>query len=115
MDYTITQKKTYAQAPDAVYKAALGAVAGLEGEVLQEDAAAGTIQAKFDKRIHGQTLGDRTQIEIAVTADGDAGSAISVDLYPIDPVGRKLMFGARKGVTQKVMEWFFAHLEHRLS
>ncbi|GAP64324.1 hypothetical protein ARMA_2747 [Ardenticatena maritima] len=25
-----------------------------------------------------------------------------------------LLFGARKGVPETVMKWFFAHLEHRL-
>jgi hypothetical protein len=34
--------------------------------------------------------------------------------YPVDAVGRKLQFGARKGVTQRVVGWFFAHVEHRL-
>ncbi len=39
---------------------------------------------------------------------------MSIEAYPLDPVGRKLMFGARKGVTRTVVTWFYAHLENRL-
>lgn len=49
-----------------------------------------------------------------VTPQSESASAIRVEIYPIDPVGRKRMFGARKGVSQTVMTWFFAHLEHHL-
>lgn len=114
MPYTISQKKSYAATPEAVYEAALGAVGGLEGKVEREDAGAHTLQAKFDKKIHGQVLGDRTRMQVRIVGNGDA-SEVDVEAFPIDPVGRKLMFGARKGVTEKVVNWFFAHLEHRLS
>jgi hypothetical protein len=39
---------------------------------------------------------------------------IQMAAYPIDPVGRKLQFGARKGVTRTVMNWFLAHLDHQM-
>lgn len=113
MPYTINEKKSYAATPEAVYEAALGAVGGLEGKIEQEDAGAHTLQAKFDKKIHGQVLGDRTRMQVQIVGNGDA-SEVNVEAFPIDPVGRKLMFGARKGVTEKVVNWFFAHLEHRL-
>lgn len=114
MPYTINKKKSYASAPEAVYKATLGAIAGLEGKVEEEDSDAHSVQAKFDKKIHGQVLGDRTRMHVRIT-EGGGESEVSVEAYPIDPVGRKLQFGARKGVTDKVVGWFFAHLEHRLS
>jgi hypothetical protein len=41
-------------------------------------------------------------------------SQLVVDAYPLDALERKLMFGARKGVTQTVVTWFVAHLEHHL-
>ena len=62
----------------------------------------------------GKVLGDRTQIGIKIAAPTPEESTISVELFPLDPVGRKLMFGTRKGVSQTVVTWFFAHLEHRL-
>jgi hypothetical protein len=43
-----------------------------------------------------------------------AGSRIVVDAFPLDAVERKLMFGARKGITLTVVTWFIAHLENNL-
>jgi len=39
---------------------------------------------------------------------------VIVDAFPLDAVERKLMFGARPGVTLTVVTWFLAHLEHHL-
>lgn len=113
-DYTVRREESYEEGREAVFEAALGAVDGLQGKVLKQDAGAGSIEAQFDKKIHGKVLGDRTRAEIAV-GDGENGvGRITVAIYPVDPVGRKLQFGARKGVPQQVLGWFFAHLEHRL-
>jgi len=114
MSYTINEEKHYSQDASAVFAAAQGAVAGLQGKVLQESAAEGTLEAQFDKKIHGKVLGDRTRFQVQVKADGAGKTAVLVEGYPIDAVGRKLMFGARKGVTRTVLDWYWAHLEHRL-
>lgn len=114
MPFTIRETKTYQHPSEVVYQAALGAIGGLEGKVLSEDAEAGRIQAKFDKKILGKVLGDRTQIELAIASQSPGESTVAIEVYPLDPVGRKLMFGARKGVSQTVVTWFIAHLEHRL-
>ncbi len=115
MDYTVKQEKQYEAQPEALFQAAIGAVDGLQGKVLKQDAASGSIGAQFSKTIHGKVLGDRTQMELAIEPGDSGASKIRVAIYPIDPVGRKLQFGARKGVPQQVLGWFFAHLEHRLS
>ena len=113
MSYKVNESRTYEQAKDDVYQAALKAITGLEGKVLAEDTAVGTIKGQFDKKIHGKVLGDRSQILVAVTAD-DNSSTVAVEAYPINPVGQKLMFGARKGVVPTVVSWFWAHVEHHL-
>ncbi len=111
MSYTIKDERSYEKTADAVLQAALGAVSGLEGSVLkQEDNG---FEAKFNKTILGKVLGDRSQIEVTLSPS-DNGTNVSATIYPIDPVGRKLMFGARKGVAKTVLTWFWAHLEHRL-
>lgn len=110
MDYTVKEEKQYEAGAAAIFEAAVGAVGGLEGKLLKQDADAGAIEAQFNKAIHGKVLGDRTRMEATVSDDGH----IQVAIYPIDPMGRKMQFGARKGVAQQVMGWFFAHLEHRL-
>lgn len=114
VDYTVRREESYEAGREALFGAALGAVEGLQGKVLKQDGDAGSIEAQFDKKIHGKVLGDRTRAEVAIS-DGENGSGrIVVAIYPVDPVGRKLQFGARKGVPQQVLSWFFAHLEHRL-
>ncbi len=114
MPYTITENKEYEHPIDAVYQAALGAVSGLEGKILAQNAESRQIEARFDKKVLGKVLGDRTQFKIDITESSPGKSTVTVEGFPIDPVGRKLMFGARKGVTRTVMTWFVAHLEHRL-
>lgn len=47
------------------------------------------------------------------SGNGDA-IALVVKAYSVDAVGRKLISGARKGVTRTVLTWFFACLKHHL-
>ena len=94
MPYTVKESKMYPKPSEQVYEAAQKAVAGLQGKILEEDAGAGTLKGQFDKKIHGQVLGDRTQILVEVTSKDADKSVISVEVYPIDPVGQKLEFGA---------------------
>jgi hypothetical protein len=37
-----------------------------------------------------------------------------VEAFPVDAVGRQLMFGARKGVTRKALTWFWANINQNL-
>lgn len=113
MPYTIRETKSYAAAPEAVFQAALGAVDGLGGKVESKESDSGAVEVLFDKKIQGKVLGDRTRMHVQVNGTG-ANSELVLEAYPVDAVGRKLQFGARKGVTQQVVGWFFAHVEHRL-
>ncbi|MCA9943623.1 MAG: hypothetical protein KC449_09095 [Anaerolineales bacterium] len=113
-NFTIHDEKQYPAGSEAVYQAALGAVEGLEGKILNQNPTAGTVEARFDKKILGKVLGDRTHMNITITNPDNGSSAVAVEIYPLNAVGQKLMFGARKGVSRTVANWFFAHLEHRL-
>lgn len=114
MPYTVRETKTYTQPQEQVYQAALKAIAGLQGKVLAQDAAVGTIKGEFDKKIHGKVLGDRSQILIAISGTNADARSVAIEAYPINPVGQKLMFGARKGVVSTVVSWFWAHMDHHL-
>ncbi len=114
MPFTVKETRTYPHPTDATYQAALKAIAGLQGKVLAEDPAAGTVKGQFDKTIHGKVLGDRSQMIVSVSA-ADGQSSVAIEAYPINPVGQKLQFGARKGVVPTVVGWFWAHLEHHLA
>jgi hypothetical protein len=107
------EEKEYSQDVRSVYAAALKAVETLEGKLHTQDPENFQFEAKFPKTILKKTLGERTHLTCVVSQKGDA-SQVEVDAYPLDALERKLMFGARKGVTQTVVTWFVAHLEHHL-
>lgn len=114
MPFTVRETRSYPQDKATVYQAALAAVAGLEGKIKAQDAGRGAIEAQFHKTILGKVLGDRTHLSVAIRPGAEGETTVAVEVYPLDAIGRKLQFGARKGVPQTVMNWFFAHLEHHL-
>ena len=113
MPYDIHQEKTYSQERSKVYDAALKSVEKLKGQVLKSKPAEFSFEVKFDKTLLGKVLGDRTQMTCVVQTDGD-GSKVVMDIYPLNAVGQKLMFGARKGVSEEVLKLFTEHLESNL-
>lgn len=113
MPFEKHEEKEYPQNTESVFAAALKAVETLEGKLVSQSAEELKIEVKFPKTILGKTLGERTYLSCVVSPKGD-GSQVVVDSYPLDALERKLMFGARKGVTQTVVTWYIAHLEHHL-
>lgn len=115
MSYTVTETKNYPQAADAVYSAVKKAISGLEGKIVEEDPSKYEVTARFHKTIHGKVLGDRSRFEIKLAAPAEDSSEMTLVAYPLNAVGEKLMFGARKGVVQTVISWLYAHIDHHLS
>jgi hypothetical protein len=113
MPYTIHEEKSFSHSPEKAYSAVLAAVKGLEGKILREAKDDRLVHIQFNKTIHGQVLGDRTEFHVQTQSD-EEGTKVVVEAFPLDAVGRKLMFGARKGVTRTVLDWFWAHVEHNL-
>jgi len=113
MPYEIHQEKTYPQDRAKVYGAALKSVEKLKGQMLASKPEDFRFEVKFDKTLLGKVLGDRTQMTCSVQANGE-GSQVIMDIYPLDAIGRKLMFGARKGVSEEVIRLFSEHLENNL-
>jgi len=113
MPYDIHQEKSYTQDCSKVYDAAKISVEKLKGQILKSKPDDFQFEVKFDKTLLGKVLGDRTQMTCVVQADGD-GSKVIMDIYPLDAIGRKLMFGARKGVSEEVISLFTEHLETNL-
>jgi hypothetical protein len=110
MPYDLHQERIYSQDRNKLYDAALKSVEKLKGQMVSTKPDEFRFEVKFDKTLLGKVLGDRTQMTCVVQADGN-GSKVIMDIYPLDAVGRKLMFGARKGVTQEVINLFTEHLE----
>lgn len=113
MPFEQHQEKRYPKDAQSIYQAALKATEKLGGKIISSAPEQFRFMARFPKTILGQTLGERTELSCEVRANGEGGLAI-VDAFPLDAVERKLMFGARKGVTLTVVTWFIAHLENNL-
>ena len=105
MPYEQHQEKQYAKDPGTVFQGALAAVAKLDGSLVSSAPDKLRLEVKFPKTMLGKTLGERTYLSCEVRRQGELGLVV-VDAYPLDAVERKLLFGARKGVTQTVVTWF---------
>jgi hypothetical protein len=57
---------------------------------------------------------ERTYLTFEVRPQGET-SLVVVDAYPLDAIERKLLFGARKGVTQMVVTKFIEQLDYQLA
>lgn len=110
MPYDIHQEKSFSQSQENVYAAVTKAIQALNGKVISSMLADYKLEVKFDKTILGKVLGDRTQMTCVVQAQ-ETGSNLVMDIYPLDAVGRKLMFGARKGVSEEVLRLFVENVE----
>jgi hypothetical protein len=113
MPFEQHKEKNYTKDPQSIYQAALKATEKLDGKIISSAPEHHRFTARFPKTILGQVLGERTELSCEVRADGEGGVVV-VDAFPLDAVERKLMFGARKGVTLTVVTWFIAHLENNL-
>jgi len=107
------QEKNYPKDAQSIYQAALKVTEKMEGKVISSAPEKFRFEARFPKVIFGKTLGERTQLSCEVRSQGES-CLVVVDAFPLDAVERKLLFGARKGVTQTVVTWFIAHLENNL-
>jgi hypothetical protein len=113
MPFEQHQEKNYPKDAPSIYHAALKVTEKLGGRLISSAPEQYRFEARFPKVILGKTLGERTQLSCEVRSQGEASQVI-VDAFPLDAIERKLMFGARKGVTLTVVTWFVAHLEHNL-
>jgi hypothetical protein len=113
MPFEQHQEKTYPKDAQSIYQAALKVTEKMEGKVISSTPEKFCFEARFPKVIFNKTLGERTQLSCEVHSQGES-SQVVIDAFPLDAVERKLLFGARPGVTKTVVTWFVAHLEHNL-
>jgi hypothetical protein len=113
MPFEQHQEKTYPKDAQSIYQAALKVTERFGAKVISSAPEKFHFDARFPKVILGKTLGDRTQLSCEVRPQGE-NCLVVVDAFPLDALERKLLFGARKGVTLTVVTWFIAHLEHDL-
>lgn len=114
MTYTITEEKKIEKTSTEIFSAIKATIKDLEGKILREDQEQKSINIQFPKTIHGKVLGDRTVMQVYIQPL-DTCIKLLIEAYPVDAVGRKLMFGARKGITKIVLEWFWEYFEQHLN
>ncbi len=107
------QERRYPLEPIRIHDAALKATEVLEGKIVASAPLQGRLEIKLPKVMLGKTLGERTQLTCQIQVDGEA-CRVTVDAYPLDALERKLLFGARKGVTETAVAWFLEQLERNL-
>ena len=113
MAYEQHREAVFSQDAETVFQAALKANAALGGTIVTQVPAKCHLEVKMPKTILGKTWGERTYITFEVRVQDGKRLAV-LDSYPLDAVERKLLFGARKGVTEGVSDLFMEHLGQHL-
>ena len=115
MPYEIKKVMTYPQSFEEVYKAAYLTIQELGGKVIKHDLANKQLFGQMDKKFQGRLLGDRSQLEMTFSTDANGNTVLSMYAYPLNAIGQKLMFGARKGVVETVLAGFFEEVAKKLA
>lgn len=115
MAYDVKQSKTYNHPANTLIESAAALIKELGGkETKKSNPAKGKLEANFNKKIGSDVMGNRVQLEIKVDSQSAEQATLSVEAYPVDPVGMKLMFGVRGKPAHRVVETFFEALEKQL-
>ena len=114
MGYDVKLTKNYDAKPEKVISVCKKVAVALGGKVLSHDEAGKVINIQMDKKLQGRVLGDRSKLEIKYSSPTEESTQLEILAYPLDVVGRKLMFGARPGVVQTVLKVFFEQVEENL-
>lgn len=105
---------TFSSSVEAVLEALAAGAKRLGATVKAMDVATGVFDAQFDKKMRGKILGDRSWVEVRVTAKGGTAHC-SLYAFPLNAVGQKLMFGARGGVVDAVIAALWEETEIALA
>jgi len=114
MGYDVKLTKNYDAKPEKVISVCKKMAVALGGKVLSHDETGKVLNIQMDKKLQGRVLGDRSKLEIRYSSPTEESTQLDILAYPLDVVGRKLMFGARPGVVQTVLKVFFEQVEENL-
>ncbi len=114
MGYDVKLTKNYDAKPEKVISVCKKVAVALGGKVLSHDETGKILNIQMDKKLQGRVLGDRSKLEIKYSSPTEESTQLDILTYPLDVVGRKLMFGARPGVVQTVLKVFFEQVEENL-
>lgn len=114
MPFEKKSTKTVKFSREDVYKSISFCVTYMGGQILKDDPQQKILHAQMDKKLFGDYLGDRSKLEIELTKVSKEETKIDIYAYPLNAVGQKLMFGARKGVVERMMAAFYEEVEKHL-
>ena len=116
MGYEARATRAYGRPAAAVVDQATEAVARLGGKAGKGSRPAdGHLEAAFNKAVAGKTFMNRCELVVQVTADGPERCAVAVEAYPVDPMGKKLLFGVMGEPAKLVATAFCQELDARLT
>lgn len=116
MGFDLKESRTYPRPAAEVAVASAEVMKELEGKLAKgSDPAAGRVEAAFNKSVGGKAFGNRVQLLVQVTSQGDGGCAMALEAYPVDPLGKKLLFGVLGDPARLVVNAFTARLDARLA
>ncbi len=115
MPYDVKESKVYPRPAAEVLAAAAEVVKAIEGKLAKgNDPASGRVEANFNKSVAGKAFGNRVQLIVQVADQAGGGCALALEAYPVDPLGKKLLFGVLGEPARLVASAFTARLEARL-
>ncbi len=115
MPYEVKESKVYARPAAEVAAAAAEVMKGIDGKLAKgSDPASGRVEATFNKSVAGKAFGNRVQLVVQVTGSG-AECALALEAFPVDPLGKKLLFGVLGDPARLVVSAFTARLDARLA
>jgi hypothetical protein len=116
MPYEAKETKTYDQPASTVTRSAAEVINQLGGKTSKKnDPADGRLEANFNKKIKGKVFGNRCDLTVQITSQTPEQCIVSVEAYPVDPIGNKLMFGVRGDPARLVVDTFLADLDERIA
>lgn len=113
MGYEVKEARTYAGTAADVRAAAAEVAVKLGGKPSKK-AAEGQVDVVFNKDVGGKVFGNRVQLRVRFTEPGPGQCSAAAEVFPVDPVGQKLLFGVMGEPARLVANAFWAALDARL-
>ena len=115
MPFEVKESRVYTRPAAEVAAAAAEVMKEIEGKLAKaSDPAQGRVEANFNKSVAGKSFGNRVQLVVQVTDRAGGESALALEAYPVDPLGKKLLFGVMGEPARLVVDAFTARLDARL-
>jgi hypothetical protein len=116
MPYEVKESKVYPRPAAEVLAAAAEVVKEIEGKPAKgSDPSAGRVEANFNKSVAGKAFGNRVQLVLHAKGQTGTECALELEAYPVDPLGKKLLFGVLGDPARLVVSAFTARLDARLA